>query len=200
VHHNVRDLIRCRAGRRMVHRQSLYRRSLMAAPGWNDQDQDWASRPGAYADPPGDRLARDRTRASTPLASQTYQGERFQLVVAVVLGAAGLVAGIVALVMGEVLGLFLLGFGCWSVLYGIWTPHRLTLDDSGVLLEAVVRRISIPWDELQSVGPSWWDIRHQSLRWGRRRGLAVLTLQAFPDLHRILVEIERRSPRTYVSS
>jgi hypothetical protein len=82
----------------------------------------------------------------------------------------------------------------------IWTPHRVTLDDSGVLLKAVVRRIRIPWDDLESVGPPWWDIRHEALKWRRSRGLAVVTLQSFPDLHRMLTEIEQQSPRTYVSS
>jgi hypothetical protein len=76
----------------------------------------------------------------------------------------------------------------------------VTLDDSGVLLRAVVRRIHIPWDELESVEPPWWDVRHEALKWRRSRGFAVSTLQAFPDLHRMLVEIERRSPQTYVSS
>jgi hypothetical protein len=27
-----------------------------------------------------------------------------------------------------------------------------------------------------------------------------VTLQAFPELHRMLIEVERRSPKTYVSS
>jgi hypothetical protein len=123
-----------------------------------------------------------------------------QLVVAVVVGLAGVVAGIVALLLGEVQGLVLLGAGLLAVGFGIWTPHRITLDDSGVLLRAVVRRPHIPWDELRSVAPPWWDLRHQSLKWGRQRRLAVVTLQAFPDLHRLLTEVEQRSPKTYVSS
>jgi len=124
----------------------------------------------------------------------------FQLVFSVAVGIAGVVAGIVALLIGEVQGLLLLGVGCLAVFIGIWTPHRVTLDDSGVLLRAVVRRVQIPWDELRSIEPPWWDIRHQMLRWGRRRRLAVLTLQAFPELHRMLVEVARQSPKTCVSS
>jgi hypothetical protein len=123
-----------------------------------------------------------------------------QLVVSVVLGMAGVVAGTVALLLGEVQGLLLLGGGLLAVRFGVWTPHRVTLDDSGVLLQAVVRRARIPWDELRSVAPPWWDLRHQSLKWGRHRRLAVVTLQAFPELHRMLVEVEQRSPKTYVSS
>jgi hypothetical protein len=171
----------------------------MGAPRGRD-DQERADGLGAYSDQPEDRQAWHRTRAPAPSARQTYQGEWFQLVVSAVIGVAGVVAGIVALVIGEVQGLLLLGAGCLAVFIGIWTPHRVTLDDSGVLLRAVVRRVRVPWDELESVVPPWWDIRHSALRWRRNGGLAVLTLQAFPDLHRMLIEIERRSPGTYVSS
>jgi hypothetical protein len=155
---------------------------------------------GAYADPPGDWQPRYRRRRPKPSGDHVYQGDGFQLVLSAVIGVAGVVAGIVALATGEVQGLLLLGGGCMAVFIGIWTPHRVVLDDSGVLLQAVVRRVRIPWDALESVERPWWDVRHQSLKWRRSRGLAVVTLQAFPDLHRMLVEIERRSPRTHVTS
>lgn len=171
---------------------------MAGARGQDDQER--VHDRGAYADPPGDSQLRYRRRQPAPRASYTYQCESFQLVVSVVIGVAGVVAGIVALRIGEIQGLLLLTGGCLAVFIGIWIPHRVTLNDSGVILQAVVRRVRIPWDELKSVAPPWWDIRHQALRWGRSRGLAVLTLQAFPDLHRMLVEIERRSPPTYVSS
>jgi hypothetical protein len=171
---------------------------MEGARGRDDQERAYVL--GAYSDPPGERQPRYRRRQPAPSASQTYQGERFQLVVSVVIGVAGVVAGIVALMIGEVQGLLLLSGGCLAVFIGIWTPHRVTLDNSGVLLQAAVRRIRVPWDELESVEPPWWDIRHAALRWGRTRGLAVSILQAFPDLHRMLLEIELRSPRTYVSS
>jgi hypothetical protein len=177
----------------------LYRWCPVAGARGRDE-QDGAHGLGAYSDPPGDRQRRYRRRQPAPTPSHTYEVEPFQLAVSVVIGVAGVVAGIVALVIGEVLGLLLLGGGCLAVFIGIWTPLRVTLDDSGVLLQAVVRQIRIPWEELESVEPPWWDIRHVELRWGRTRGLAVLTLQAFPDLHRMLIEVERRSPRTYVSS
>jgi hypothetical protein len=192
-------IICCLAGRRIAHRSSLYRWSLMAGARGRD-NQERAYGLGAYSDPPGDRQPRYRWRQPAPAANHTYQGERFQLVISVVMGVAGVMAGIVALMIGEVQGLLLLSGGCLAVFFGIWTPHRVTLNDSGVLLRAVVRRIRVPWAELVSVEPPWWDIRHTALRWGRTRGLAVLTLQAFPDLHRMLVEIERRSPRTGVWS
>jgi hypothetical protein len=155
---------------------------------------------GAYADPPGGWQPGDRRRRRAPSASHIYEGESFQLVYATVIGLAGALAGIVLLVAGEVQGLILLVGGCSGVFIGIWTPDRVVLDDSGVLLQAVVRHVRIPWDELESVAPPWWDFRHESLKWRRSRGFAVVTLQAVPDLHRMLVEIERRSPRTHVES
>jgi hypothetical protein len=125
-----------------------------------------------------------------------------------VVGVAFVVAGVVTLVVGlavgevpaQLWGVLLVGIGGVGVFIGVWTPHRVELDDSGVVLHAVVRRIRISWDELESVGSPWWDVSHGSLTWKRRRGLGVTTLQAFPDLHRMLVEIERRSPRTHVWS
>lgn len=177
----------------------MYRWRLMTgARGRHDQEQVHGR--GAYADSPGDRQPGYRRRQPAPPGSQTYQSEVFRLVVSVVVGSAGVVAGIVALMIGEIQGVLLLGVGCLAGFIGIWSPHRVTLDDSGVVLQAVARRIRIPWDDLESVEPPWWDIRHEALRWGRRRGLAVLTLQAFPELHRMLVEVERRSPKIYVSS
>jgi hypothetical protein len=136
-----------------------------------------------------------------PVAGHIYEVDGFQRGFPVVIGAVGVVAGIVALVIGEAPGLILLAVGGWSLFeFGFWAPHRVTLDDSGVLLQAAARRIRIPWDELESVEPAPWDIRRQMLRWGRSRGLAVMTLNAFPELHRILVEIERRAPQAVVSS
>jgi hypothetical protein len=185
-------------GRRIAHGTALYRWLMAGARGQDDLE--WARRRGAYADHPDDRQPRDRRRPPAGPASQTYQGGGFELGLSVAIGLAGVVAGIVALVIGEVQGLFLLGVGCLVMFTGIWAPHRVTLDDSGVVLRAVVRQVRIPWDELESVAPPWWDVRHQALRWGRSRGLAVVSTQSFPELHRLLVEIERRAPRAYVSS
>jgi hypothetical protein len=123
-----------------------------------------------------------------------------QLVILGVIGLAGVVSGIVALAIGEIQGLLLLGGGCVAGAMAVWTPHRATLDDTGIGLRAVARRVHIPWDDLRSVAPPWWDIRHQWLKWGRRGRLPVLTLQAFPDAHRLLSEIGRRAPKVYVES
>ncbi|HEY8524602.1 MAG TPA: hypothetical protein VIL48_06550 [Acidimicrobiales bacterium] len=90
--------------------------------------------------------------------------------------------------------------GVWGVFWAYWTPHRVIVVDTGVVLQASAREVCIPWDDLESVGTPWWDTKHQSLRWRRRRGRPVTTLQAFPELHRPLVEIEERSPGTSVWS
>ena len=116
------------------------------------------------------------------------------------LGVIGVVAGTVALVLGEIQGLILLSFGGLSLFIGFWLPHRVTLDDSGVLIQATARRVRIPWEELETVGPPLWDIRHERLKWRRSRGLSVLTPQSFPELHRMLIEIEQRAPHVHVSS
>jgi hypothetical protein len=172
---------------------------LMAGPRGRDDHQRAYGR-GAYSDASGVVPTGYRRRQPAVPTSHTYQCEAFELVLSVIGGMVGVVAGIVALALGEIQGLLLLGGGCLAVFTGIWTPHRVTLDDSGVLLRAVVRRIRIPWEELRSVAPPWWDISHHALKWGRHRRLDVVTLQAFPELHRMLIEVEQRSPKTYVSS
>jgi hypothetical protein len=165
-------------------------------------------RRSAYVDLPDDRHPRDRSRQPPPSAGHVYRCEGFRLVLSVVTGVASVVGGVVTLVVGlmveelpaQLWGPLFIGIGCVGVFFGVWTPHRVVLDDSGALLQAVVRRIHISWDELESIGSPWWDVNHETLRWQRKRGLAVSTLQAFPDLHRMLVEIERRSPLTHVRS
>ncbi|HEY8543611.1 MAG TPA: hypothetical protein VIL36_01140 [Acidimicrobiales bacterium] len=125
----------------------------------------------------------------------------FRLVYSAVLGVTGVAIGaVVALAMGQIQGLALACLGVVALFVAVWTPHRVTLDDTGVVLQAVARRVHIPWDDLASVAPPWWDVRHELLKWRRRRGLGVLTLQAFPELHRLLVEVEQRSPGTSVAS
>lgn len=170
---------------------------MAGADGWGGEDGPYSR--GAYSDPP-DRTQR-RYRRREP-ASHTYEAERFQHGVLFVCGV-GFVAGSFApLAFGEIHGLMFLFFsvGVFFLLGGFWMPYRVTLDASGVLLQALVRRVRIPWDALETVAPPLWDTSHGSLMWRRRSGLAVLTLQTFPDLHRMLVEIERRAPHVHVSS
>jgi hypothetical protein len=191
-------ILSCRlpSARPYTHEVSLYGSCLMAGEdGWDDQQ---VFGRGAYSDPPLDRSPPPVGRHRP--ASHTYEAERFQHVLSIVLGVIGVVAGIVALVVGEIQGLIPLGFGVPLVFIGFWLPHRVTLDDSGVLIQAMIRRVRIPWEELETVEPPLWDIRHERLKWRRRRGLSVSTPQTFPELHRMLVEVERRAPHVYVSS
>lgn len=115
-------------------------------------------------------------------------------------------AGVVLLFVGDggqqqVLAVLFVVVGAWALfMFGFWAPHRVTLDDSGVLLEAVARRVRIPWDDLESVAPAPWDVRRQTLRWRRSRGRTITTLNAFPELHTMLSNIERRAPRAHISS
>jgi hypothetical protein len=168
--------------------------------GWNDRER--SSGGGAYSDPPGGmRLPRRQpSHQEGEQASHTYEAERFQQVLLLLSGLAIAVIGIVGLVAGEIEALFALFGGIWLLLLGILMAHRVTLDDDGVYIEAIGRRVRIPWDELQSVAPPPWDFQHLRLRWRRRRGLGVTTPQAFPDLHRMLTEIEQRAPHVYVAS
>jgi hypothetical protein len=168
---------------------------MVSADGWDGQR---VFGRGAYSDPPPHRGQPPEGRR--PVASHTYEAERVQHGLMLMFGVVGLVAGIVALVLGEIQGLIPLFFGGFLLFMGLWMPHRVTLDDSGVLIQAVIRRVRIPWEDLEAVEPPVWDIRHERLKWRRRRGLGVLTPQAFPDLHRMLVEIERRAPHVYVSA
>jgi hypothetical protein len=78
------------------------------------------------------------------MAGHTYEVDGFHRGYPVVIGAAVVVAGIMALVNGEALGVLLLAIGGWTLFeFGFWAPHRVTLDDSGVLLQALARRIRI---------------------------------------------------------
>jgi hypothetical protein len=185
----------------MAHGTSLYCPCLMVSAGsWDDQERAYGR--GAYSDPPGGRQPRSRRRdpASHADVAVTYEAELFVHGGFVMSGVAGVVVGIVALVLGEIQGLIFLFSGGLVGFIGFWMPHRVTLDDSGVLLQAVVRRARIPWEQLKTVEPPLWDLRRDLVKWRRSRGLPVLMPRTFPDLHRMLVEIERRAPHVYVSS
>jgi hypothetical protein len=141
------------------------------------------------------------------MVSHTFELDGFKRPFAVVLGLIVIPTGVILLQLGgdgreTALAVLFIAAGSWTVFeFGLWAPHRVTLDDSGVMLEAVARRVHIPWDDLESVEPTPWDIRRETLRWRRSRGRAITTLNAFPELHRMLVEIERRrAPHAYVSS
>jgi hypothetical protein len=146
------------------------------------------------------------TASVTLVVSRTFELDGVKRPFTVMIGLVLLPASVFLLVVGEdggstAFGLFFIAVACWVIFeFGFWAPHRVTLDDSGISLDAVARRVRIAWDDLESVEPTPWDLRRETLRWRRSRGRAITTLNAFPELHRMLVEIERRAPRAYVSS
>lgn len=69
------------------------------------------------------------------MASHTYEVDVFHRGLPVVLGTAVGVASVAVLATGEPGGWLLLVLGGWAAFqFGLWAPHRVTLDDSGVLL------------------------------------------------------------------
>jgi hypothetical protein len=91
---------------------------MAGAGGMNNEEGAYGR--GAYSDHLGGWRPRYRRRRPVPPASQTYQGDG--LVFSAVAGLAGVVAGIAALVIGEIQGLILLGGGCVAVSIGTGHP------------------------------------------------------------------------------
>lgn len=133
-------------------------------------------------------------------AAHTYEADRFQQVVLILPGTVLAVIGTVGLVAGGIEGLAALAGAAWVLFLGIRLPYRVTLGDDGVRIDAIGRRVRIPWDELRAVAPPAWDLYHNRLRWHRRHGLGVSTPHAFPELHRMLSEVEQRAPHVYVAA
>jgi hypothetical protein len=87
-----------------------------------------------------------------------------------------------------------------TIYWAFYAPLRAVLTDEGIRFEAKARQIFVRWGELDTVRS-----------WGRFSGArSPLTFQTFAgrsirmpsrihDLHHMLVEIERRSPRTKVT-
>jgi hypothetical protein len=116
-------------------------------------------------------------------------------------GAALVAVGLVGtLVTGHVEVLLAVVMGTILVIVGFWRPHRVTLDDDGVLFDALARHVRIPWDDLVSVSPVAVGYGSRVLVWRRRRGKGVWTPLGFPLLHRMLSEVEQRAPHVDVSS
>lgn len=114
-----------------------------------------------------------------------------------VLVAGGLVG---TLVTGHLELLLAVVMGVVGVFVGFWMPYRVTVDDDGVLFDAVARHVRIAWDDLVSVSPVAVAYGSRVLAWRRRRGKGVRTPMGFPLLHRMLSEVEQRAPHVDVSS
>src|SRR5215475_15511030 len=107
--------------------------------GWNDREWSRSSRGGAYSDPPdGLRLPRRQpAHQEREQASHTYEAERLQQFLLLFIGIVTAVIGIVGVASGEIEALFALFGGIWLLFLGILLPHRVTLDDDGVRIEAI---------------------------------------------------------------
>jgi hypothetical protein len=81
----------------------------------------------------------------------------------------------------------------------LWRPHRVVLTESGVILTAIARNVTISWTELKSVQRVGAG-RFARLAWRRIHGRTIVTSDAFVDVHRMLTDVERRAPDVQVSS
>jgi hypothetical protein len=111
--------------------------------------------------------------------------------------------GVALAVAGEPLGAVALGATTvggigWVVRVLRYRPVRVVVTDAGVVLHAPARVVSIPWADLVSVERRRG--RDSRLLWRRRQGRAVSTSDDFANVHRLLVEIERRAPHVVVES
>lgn len=137
----------------------------------------------------------------TPSESTTYETVPGYPRNTFLMGAVSVAVGLVGtLVTGRVQLLLAVAMGAILVMIGFWMPHRVTLDDDGVLFDALARHVRIPWDDLMSVSPVAVAYGNRVLVWRRRRGKGVRTPLGFPLLHRMLCEVEQRAPHVDVSS
>lgn len=171
--------------------------------------------PPAMAAMAASRPRRDRSRGNGlagrfgPVEEQTFVLDGRRRAVPIALGLLAMPLAILVLLAGGAEGrtamvavglLFLLICGLSLFQFGIWMPHRVTMDRSGLLFEAVARQVRFPWEDLEAVEPAPWNLRaFPTLRWRRSGGRQVTTLSAFPELQRMLIEVERRAPRVTVS-
>lgn len=136
-----------------------------------------------------------------PSGSTTYETvsgyPRGELLMGAALVAVGLVG---TLVTGQAEVLLFVVVGAIGVVVGLWLPHSVTLDDDGVLFDALARHVRIPWNDLVSVSSVAVVYGPRKLLWRRRRGRGVRTPLAFTLLHRMLTEVEQRAPHVDVSS
>ena len=137
----------------------------------------------------------------TPSESTTYETVPGYPRNAFLTGAAFVAVGLVGTVAtGQLQVLLAVVLGAACVFAGFWMPHQVTLDDDGVLFDALARHMRIPWDDLVSVSPVAVGYGSRVLVWRRRRGKGVRTPLGFPLLHRMLSEVEQRAPHVDVSS
>jgi hypothetical protein len=137
----------------------------------------------------------------TPSESTTYETMPSHPRNAFLMSAVLVVGGLVGtLATGHLELLLVVAMGAVGVIAGFWMPHTVTLDDDGVLFDAVARHVRIPWDDLVSVSPVAVAYGSRVLVWRCRRVRDVRTPTGFPLLHRMLSEVEQQAPHVHVSS
>ena len=80
----------------------------------------------------------------------------------------------------------------------LWQPHAIRLDNDGLTFVAVVRRVTMPWDDLDEVREPWLTLGNAALRWYRQDGTRITTSGRFIDVERLLLTVERRAPHAKV--
>jgi hypothetical protein len=87
-----------------------------------------------------------------------------------------------------------------SIYWAFYAPFRTVLTDEGIRFEAKARQIFVRWGELDTVR-SWNRFSGASgpLTFQTFAGRSIRMPKRIHNLHHMLVEVERRSPRTKVT-
>jgi hypothetical protein len=87
-----------------------------------------------------------------------------------------------------------------SIYWAFYAPLRAVLTDEGIRFEAKARQIFVRWGELDTVR-SWNRFSGASgpLTFQTFAGRSIRMPKRIHNLHHMLVEVERRSPRTKVT-
>jgi hypothetical protein len=87
----------------------------------------------------------------------------------------------------------------WAIVTELREPYRIVVDDEALTLVSRTRRELVPWSHLAGVlvQPNQYGGR---LIWVFADETGVTTPAAIPDLHRLLVEVERRAPQAQVKT
>ena len=86
-----------------------------------------------------------------------------------------------------------------SIHWAFYAPFRAVLTDEGIRFEAKARQVFVRWAELDTVRTwSGFSGARSPLMFQTFAGRSIRMPKRIHDLHHMLVEVERRSPRTKV--
>ena len=80
-----------------------------------------------------------------------------------------------------------------TVRVGGFVPHRVVIDDEGVVLVARLRTTAVPWGDLVGLSHGRFDFGGDQLRWERRSGRAITTSGRFAGLEEMVGDIAGRA-------